>query len=158
MQNFFYKKKRRKKKKKKKRKALYLRFWQEEIIFFSSGRVKVEFGVFRIFIISTLYFETWSSVRFKMKFFEIRFWNWMLRCFEIRCFGKLLLESPDGALRNNYNRTCGKSLMKMFCQMQWELVIAQTIRLRDMYRCGPRLGTKRITRCITWSWQLGYVL
>ena len=40
---------------------------------FFSGRVKVEFGAFRVFIIPTLYFETWSSVGFKMKFLGIRF-------------------------------------------------------------------------------------
>jgi len=40
---------------------------------FFSGRVKVEFGAFRVFIIPTLYFETWSSVGFKIKFLGIRF-------------------------------------------------------------------------------------
>ena len=40
---------------------------------FFFGRVKVEFGAFRVFIIPTLYFETWSSMGFKMKFLGIRF-------------------------------------------------------------------------------------
>ena len=132
-------------------------FDKKKLFFFQTCKSWV-WCFFRVFIIPTLYFETWSNVGFKMKFLGIKFWNWMLRCFEIRCFGKLLSEGRDEALRNNYNRTRGKSLMKIIYQMQWGLVIAQTIRLRDMFKCGSRLGTKRITRCITWSWQVGYVL
>jgi len=81
-----------------------------------SRHAKVEFGAF--WVVPTLYFETWSNVRFKIKFLGIRFRNGMLRYFKIRCFGKLLLEGRDETLRNSYNRTREKSLMKMICQMQ----------------------------------------
>ena len=37
--------------------------------FFFPGRAKLEFGAFRVFIVPTLYFETWSNVGFKTNFF-----------------------------------------------------------------------------------------